>query len=154
MAEFRGRTAIRSSERRRAEEKNSRVTLVFEVSSKFRRFAQETRRRKTSPPLPEPTRKDGAPRIVQKGPATRQRDFSDVCSSSKPPSEYIICARPFVGRRRMRGCRILVLFKGAGFDFSAAACFAGTTRCLEWLRPIRKCGCLPASLLLGPEYIG
>jgi len=34
MVKFRGRTAIRSSERRRAEEKNSRVTLVLEVSSK------------------------------------------------------------------------------------------------------------------------
>jgi hypothetical protein len=49
--------------------------------------------------------------------------FSDVCSSSKPLSEYIICARPFVGRRGTRGCRILLLFKGAGFDFSAAAAF-------------------------------
>jgi hypothetical protein len=34
MVKFRGRTVIRSSERRRAEEKNSRVTLVLAVSSK------------------------------------------------------------------------------------------------------------------------
>ena len=34
MAEFRGRMAIRSSGRRRAEEKNSHVTFVLEVSSK------------------------------------------------------------------------------------------------------------------------
>src|SRR6266478_9895314 len=52
---FGSRMAIRSSERRRAEEKNSRVTLALGVSSKFGRFAEETRRRKTSPPLPEPT---------------------------------------------------------------------------------------------------
>src|SRR5258708_31653568 len=49
-----------------------------------------------------------------------RRDFLTI-SSSKTPSEYIIRALPFVGSRRMRGCRTLVLFKGAGFDFSAAS---------------------------------
>jgi len=49
-----------------------------------------------------------------------RRDFLTI-SSSKTPSEYIIRALPFVGSRRMRVCRTLVLFKGAGFDFSAAS---------------------------------
>jgi len=44
-------------------------------------------------------------------------------SSSKTPNEYIIRVLSFVGSRRTRGCRTLVLFKGAGFDFSAVPGF-------------------------------
>jgi hypothetical protein len=50
------------------------VTLVLEVRSKFGRFTEEARRRKTSPPLPEPTPQGWATENRQKGLATRPED--------------------------------------------------------------------------------
>ena len=52
-----------------------------------------------------------------------RRDFLTISCSSRTPNEYIIRALSFVGSRCMRGCRTLVLFKGAGFDVSAASAF-------------------------------
>jgi hypothetical protein len=73
-------------------------------------------------PFPSPGK-----RPVSKPPATIgiggwRRDFLTI-SSSKTPNEYIIRVLSFVGSRRTRGCRTLVPFKGAGFDFSAAPGF-------------------------------
>jgi len=46
------------------------------------------------------------------------------------PGEYIIRARRFAGRGCRNGCRILVVFKDAGFEFSADRGFpACATRC-------------------------
>src|ERR1700680_4244724 len=49
-----------------------------------------------------------------------QRYSPWICYSLESPSEYIIGVLTFVDSRRTLGCRTLVLFKGAGFDFSGS----------------------------------
>src|SRR5260370_6043204 len=52
---------------------------------------------------------------------------SDLLSGAR--IEYIIRARPFVGSRCRRGCRTLVPFNGAVFDFALPLTFSCATVC-------------------------